>query len=483
MRHARHILAAVALLGAGRAHAQYGLEEAFPGLPAFSLPIELVHPRDGTDRLFVVEQRGRIHILNSSIPASTPRLFLNISDIVSTGGGETGLLGLAFHPLYASNGFFYVNYTSSRSGSLKSYVSRFSVSSSNPDSALKGSEVVLLTADQPYENHNGGKTAFGPDGYLYIALGDGGSGNDPFNNGQSLTTLLGKILRIDVDTASAPLFYGIPSANPFAGNMQGYREEIYAYGLRNPWKFSFDTETGTLWAGDVGQGAREEIDTIMQGGNYGWRLMEGTLCTPGVNPTCQDTAGLLRPVWEYDRSAGDVSVTGGYVYRGTSIPGLRGRYIFADFASGRIWALTTDGVNPARSELLVDSPYQISTFGVDSQNELYVAAYGAGTIFRLTGPATSVGPAVYPLAFGLEQNYPNPFNPSTEIRFRLAEFGPVRLSVYDLLGREVAVLVDEARPAGNHAVTFDAAALPSGIYVYRLTAGRIAEARRMLLLK
>jgi glucose/arabinose dehydrogenase len=468
---------------AGHAQAQYALVDAFPTLPAFSLPIEMVHAGDGTDRLFVVEQRGKIYVFDPSDPAGTRRLFLDLEGLVSGSGGETGLLGLAFHPAYESNGLFFVNYTSSQSGSLKSYISRFSVSASDPDSAVRESEDALLTQDQPYSNHNGGKVAFGPDGYLYISLGDGGSGNDPQNNGQTLTTLLGKILRIDVDTQTPPLAYGIPPTNPMVGNLRGFREEIYAYGLRNPWKFSVDSETGMLWAGDVGQGAREEIDTIVLGGNYGWRLMEGYLCTPGVNPSCADTAGLVRPVWDYNRSSGDVSVTGGYVYRGAAIPGLMGRYVYADFASGRIWALTTDRVNPATNALLLDSPHQVSSFGVDRQNELYVLAYGAGKIYRLTGPATSVEPPSVPVAFGLDQNYPNPFNPSTEIAYRVAESGPVRVSVHDLLGREIAVLVDEAKAPGTHEVTFEASGLPSGVYLCRLSAGGRSEARRMLLVK
>ncbi len=483
MRHLRHILVVFLAFCVGHGRAQYALQDAFPALPAFSLPVELVGAGDGADRLFVVEQRGRIYVFDNTASVTTRRLFLNLSDVVSASGGETGLLGLAFHPSHASNGSFYVYYTSSRSGSLKSYVSRFSVSATDPDSAVTSSEVILLTADQPFENHNGGKIGFGPDGYMYVSLGDGGSGNDPLNNGQSLTTLLGKILRIDVDAQERPLSYGIPSTNPFAGNTQGFRREIYAYGLRNPWKFSFDSETGTLWAGDVGQGAREEIDTIVPGGNYGWRLMEGMICTPGVNPTCQDTAGLLRPVWDYNRSAGDASVTGGSVYRGAAMSELTGKYVYGDFASGRIWALTSDGVNPATNELLLDTPHQISTFGIDRQKEMYVVAYGSGKIYRLTGPATSVEPRAVPAAYGLEQNYPNPFNPSTQIEYRIAESGPVRLSVHDLLGREVALLVDQAKPAGSYRVRLEAHDLPSGVYVCRLTSGKFVEARRMLLLK
>lgn len=484
VRHAKYLLAVAALIGADLAQAQYALQDAFPALPSFSLPVEVTQPPDGSNRLFVVEQRGRIYVFENSGAVSGRRLFLDLTDIVSASGGETGLLGLAFHPSYSSNGYFFVSYTSSRSGSLKSYLSRFNVSGSDPDSAVVASEVVLLSVDQPYANHNGGKIAFGPAGYLYMALGDGGSANDPLNNGQSLTTLLGKILRLDVDTPSPPRAYGIPPGNPFAGNTLGVREEIWAYGLRNPWKFSFDLGTGTLWAGDVGQGAREEIDTIVAGGNYGWRLMEGTLCTPGVNPSCQDTAGLLRPVWEYDRSAGDVSVTGGYVYRGLSIPDLHGRYVYGDFASGRIWALSTGEAGPAVNELLLDSPYQISSFGVDREGELYALSYGSpGRLYRLIETATSAEADVLPVVFGLEQNYPNPFNPRTDIVYYVAGPGPVRLTVYDLLGREVAVLVDGALSPGTHSVAWDATTFPSGIYVYRLTSGKLVEARRMVLLK
>jgi hypothetical protein len=410
-------------------------------------------------------------------------LFLDISDIVSQGGGEMGLLGLAFHPSYSSNGQFFVDYTSSASGSLKSYVARYTVSSINPDSAVKASSTILLSVDQPYENHNGGKLAFGPDRFLYISFGDGGLANDPQNNGQTLSTLLGKILRIDVDSQTQPFAYGIPATNPFASNTQGIRREIFAFGLRNPWRFSFDAQAGTLWAGDVGQGSREEIDTVRAGGNYGWRLMEGTICTPGVNPGCADTAGLIRPVWDYDRSNGDVCVTGGYVYRGTSVPVLRGKYIYADFASGRIWALTMNGASPPTNVLLLDSPYGISAFGEDRHHELYIVSYSDGKLYKLTGPATIVRTPPGPAAFSLSENFPNPFNPTTTIRFQLPESSVIRLSVIDLTGHEVAVIVNGTEPPGEHEVTFDASDLASGVYLCRLRAGSNVQTRKMLLLR
>lgn len=484
MHRIRHLaLTALLLAGAHPSAAQYTLDDAFPSLPAFSLPVEIARPDDGTDRLFIVQQRGKILIVRTTQPSVPPRLFLDLSDVVSKSGGETGLLGLAFHPSFVTNRTFYVSYTSSASGTLRSVISRFTVSPDDPDSALRGSELPLLTQDQPYENHNGGRIAFTPEGYLMIALGDGGSGNDPQNNGQSRRTLLGKLLRIDVDTSSPPRQYGVPPSNPFAGNTQGFREEIYAYGLRNPWKFSHDPVTGTLWAGDVGQSAREEIDTIVSGGNYGWRLMEGNLCTPGVNPTCADTAGLIRPVWEYGRSAGDVSVTGGFVYRGSAIPTLQGRYIYGDFASGRIWALTLTGAGPATNTLVMDSPHTISTFGVDRLQELYVASYAGGRILRLMGPATDTSSPPAPVSFAILENYPNPFNASTTVRYQIPSPERIRLSVVDALGREVALLADTLAAAGVHEIRWNAAQHTSGAYYIRLQTRQSIISRPIILMR
>jgi len=238
---------------------------------------------------------------------------------------------------------------------------------------LLETQMVLLEFGQPYSNHNGGQLAFGPDGYLYIAVGDGGSGGDPQGNGQNPKTLLGTILRIDVDNSNGEFNYAIPPDNPFANNTEGFREEIYAYGLRNPWRFSFDAENGQLWTGDVGQNAYEEINIIEKGANYGWNMMEGFHCyKPAEN--C-DKEGLELPVWEYDRSGGDISVTGGFVYRGPSHSELEGLYVYADYVSGRIWTLdNSDPTNPENNELLRAS-FSISSFGVDEDNEIYICGF------------------------------------------------------------------------------------------------------------
>lgn len=464
--------------------AQYSWQEAFPSLPAFTLPLELVHAYDGSNRLFVVQQRGIIYVFENSSTASVRKVFLNISDSVSTSGSEVGLLGLAFHPNYESNGYFFVNHTNTVGGQLRSYVARYQVSATNPDSANKSSRFVLFTVDQPFSNHNGGKIAFGSDGYLYIGFGDGGSGNDPGNRAQNRSLLLGKILRINVDSAAGGLNYSIPSTNPYYGNGQGYREEIYAYGIRNPWKFSFDPVTNNLWLGDVGQDSREEVDIVTSGGNYGWRLMEGFNCNPTVNPTCQDTAGLLRPVWDYPNAGADISITGGYVYRGSAIPSLIGKYIFGDYGSGKTWALTYEPPTAPSVILLSDEPNSISTFGVDTSKNLYYVAYGGGRILKLTGPGVSVSPIEsIPDEFALAQNYPNPFNPSTTIRCSVPQAAHINLTVLDVLGREIAIVFDGIQEAGGHSFQFDAQNFPSGVYMYRLTSGSFTQTRKMLVLK
>lgn len=352
----------------------YQVEPAFPDL-SFSRPLYLDHAGDGSDRLFVVEQSGTIQVFENNASISDQSVFLDIRGRVDDSGNEEGLLGLAFHPDYANNGFFYVNYTADN----QTIISRFEVSGSNPDQADSGSETVILTYNQPFSNHNGGHLAFGPDGYLYIASGDGGSAGDPDENAQNRKTLLGNILRIDVDGAENGNNYAIPPDNPFTGNSEGFREEIYAYGLRNPWRFSFDSENGDLLAGDVGQGTLEEIDIIESGGNYGWDIMEGTQCFE-PSSGC-DQSGLTLPVWEYGRDEG-ISVTGGYVYRGPGLNDLTGQYIYGDFGTGRIWALEfSDPENPSNTEL-INSELNISSFGTDANNELYICSFD-GQIYRL----------------------------------------------------------------------------------------------------
>jgi glucose/arabinose dehydrogenase len=300
------------------------------------------------------------------------KTFLDISSRV-TSGGERGLLGLAFHPDYETNGYFFIYYSPDPGTTTR--LARFQVSAANPDSANDGSEVVLLDIPQQYGNHNGGQLAFDPDGYLCIAVGDEGSFGDPNDNAQDLTDLHGSILRVDVDSQALGN-YGIPSSNPFAVNIKGYRPEIYAYGLRNPWRFSFDPVNGRLWAGDVGQNLWEEIDVIIRGGNYGWDCREGMhdYDASRQSPVCDTVSTAIDPVHEYPRGGGG-SVTGGHVYRGPMVSSLRGVYIFADYISGQIWGLEYDGQQATSVTELIDTNFRISSFGVDENNELYFCAY------------------------------------------------------------------------------------------------------------
>lgn len=354
----------------------YQMKQAFPKL-SFTRPVDLQHANDNSNRLFVVEQEGIISVFKNDASASSKKTFLDIRDNVDDSGNEEGLLGLAFHPQYKTNGYFYVNYTANHPD--RTVISRFKVSA-NADVADPDSEEILLTFSQPYSNHNGGQVSFGPDGYLYIAVGDGGSGGDPQGHGQNLRTLLATILRIDVNKQENGNKYGIPADNPFSGNASGYKEEIYAYGLRNPWRLSFDPVTKKLWTGDVGQNTYEEIDIIEKGGNYGWNIMEGKHCYE-PKKDCKER-GLKLPIWEYPRSEG-VSITGGYVYRGPSLPGLTGKYIYADYGSGKIWALDATNLSNPANTLLTESDLNISSFGVDPKNELYICAFD-GKIYTLT---------------------------------------------------------------------------------------------------
>ncbi len=385
------------VVNAQQSLSSYKLHDAFPHL-SFDNPLDIQHAGDDTNRLFVVSQGGLIHVFENTPEVKSAKVFLDIRDKVIA-GGELGLLGLAFHPDYEKNGYFYVNYTAPKP--LRTLIARYSVSANNPDSADKKSERVLFYINQPYPNHNGGQIAFGPDGYFYIAVGDGGAAGDPQNNGQNKSSLLGKLLRIDVDCASGKKSYCIPPDNPFAGNTHGYKEEIYAYGLRNPWRFSFDPVTGWLWAGDVGQNLWEEIDVVEKGKNYGWRIMEGNHCYK--SSSC-DTTGLVLPIWEYGHDEqGGCSVTGGYVYRGKKFPELYGKYLYGDYCTGRVWTITYDGINPAVNSLLLKEDINISSFGVDKDNEIYLCDL-KGKIYKLAvhvpkptpTPAPSETPAPIP---------------------------------------------------------------------------------------
>lgn len=343
------------------------------------LPVDLQHAGDGSDRLFVVEQRGSIRVVRSGqLHAGS---FLDITALVLS-GGERGLLGVAFHPQYASNGRFFVNYT--RAGDGATVIATYRVSAGNPDVADAASAQILLTIPQPFANHNGGVLRFGPDGYLYLGMGDGGSANDPGNRAQDRFNLLGKILRIDVDGGNP---YGIPASNPFANDTSGAagRPEIWAVGLRNPWKFAFDRATGAFFIGDVGQDRFEEIHRFDAatgaGANLGWRMMEGMHCTGLRGPVPCFDPSLSLPILEYSHSMG-CSVTGGAVYRGTAVPALAGRYVYGDFCSGRIWSAGQNpfGVWTARD--LGNTGISISVFGEDEAGELYFADYARGEIRR-----------------------------------------------------------------------------------------------------
>lgn len=332
-------------------------------------PVDVAHAGDGSGRLFVVEQEGRIRIVRDGTVAAQP--FLDIVPLVRS-GGEQGLFSVAFHPDYKENGRFFVHYTDVNGDTV---IAEYRVSSLDPDRADAASARILLQVDQPYSNHNGGEIAFGPDGYLYIGLGDGGSGGDLHENGQDLGVLLGKLLRIDVDGGSP---YGIPPSNPFAGS--GQRREIWAYGLRNPWRFSFDRETGDLYVGDVGQNRWEEVDyqpaSSRGGENYGWNRYEGShRFRAGSAPD------YVAPVAEYSLSGPNCAVTGGHVYRGEREPELEGVYFLGDYCSGILWSLVRVGGEWRMSQLL-DASFQITSFGEDEAGEVYLADHG-GRILRL----------------------------------------------------------------------------------------------------
>ena len=363
---------------------EVGLQQVFPNLaPALVAPVSMQQAPGDTTRWFVVEQAGMIRVFANVDDATATLVFLDISARVIA-GGERGLLGMAFHPDFPTTPEVYVSYTGAPD--LTSYVSRFS-SADGGQTLDPSSEEVVLSVPQDFGNHNGGNIAFGPDGYLYIGFGDGGSGGDPLDRAQDTSNLLGSMLRIDIDGGSP---YAIPSAdpaNPFATNAtcpQGFSvggeecPEIFAWGLRNPWRFSFDREGGSLWAGDVGQNAWEEIDIVTAGGNYGWDDREGAHCFEPPSGCLTDS---IDPVTEYDRSLG-ASVTGGFVYRGSAVPDLAGWYVFGDFVSGRLFAVPDDSVPVTPPEVLLETGLSIAAFGESIDGELFVVNYG-GSIHQV----------------------------------------------------------------------------------------------------
>ncbi len=358
-------LAAACAFPAAAAERGAQFQRVFPQL-SFERPLFLAAAPGDAQRLYVVEQGGRIHAFDRN-SATRTTVLLDLGAKVSRKGEEEGLLGLAFHPQYAKNGLFYVYY--SGAGERRQIVARYRA---DPARAVAdpASERQLVVMDDPYRNHNGGMLAFGPDGMLYIGTGDGGSAGDPKDSGQRLDTLLGKILRVTPEGT-------VPPDNPFVGK-RGARGEIWAWGLRNPWRFSFDRQTGALWAGDVGQNEWEEIDVIVRGGNYGWRLFEGD--AEYDNPRRRPARDFIAPVATYDHELG-CSVTGGYVYRGAAVPKLQGQYLYADFCSGRVWALPADGTGRRKGQQIGTVP-QPSSFGEDERGEMYVTSFDGG-LYRL----------------------------------------------------------------------------------------------------
>ena len=417
----------------------------------FNSPVNLQNA--GDDRLFVVEQNGRILILNED-GTTNPTPFLDISTLVSC-CGERGLLGLAFHPDYATNGFFYVNYTDAGGDTQ---VSRFSVDPADPNIALPGSELPIIDYNQPFANHNGGSLAFGPDGFLYISSGDGGSGGDPGNRAQNTTILLGKLLRIDVDNPSGGENYGIPTDNPFAGSSVN-AQEIWAYGLRNPWKFSFDSTTGDVWIGDVGQGDVEEINragSTEAGLNYGWRCYEGS--EPFNTGGCPDPSLLEFPIAEYSSSTGtgNCSITGGNVYRGSQYPSFDGLYFFADVCSGLIGTVNQAGTLTEHGNF---SGSWVS-FGEDITGQLYIVDIN-GAIHKIVE-----GPLVGTDDFSLNNElllYPNPAGDLVTLEVQNGAF-----MHYQLLDMKGSVLFDE-HGLNTNRTQLNVADLANGIYLLNVT--------------
>ena len=351
------------------------LENPFPNLPGLTSPTAMLMAPGDRSYWYVLQQTGQVIRFVNTFGVSSVSTFIDIDDGRLVDGGEMGLLGMAFHPDFASNGYVYLSYTSDVGGRA-SRVSRFSLDGTG-QALNPASEQIILSVAQPYANHNGGQIAFGPDNYLYIGLGDGGSGGDPHGHGQNTNTLLGSMLRIDVSDGSSGS-YTIPADNPFVN--AGGRAEIFAYGLRNPWRWSFDRLSGELWLGDVGQNSYEEIDIITKGGNFGWNIMEGAHC---YNAASCDQTGLILPVAEYDHSQG-FAVTGGYVYRGMDITFLQGQYLYADYSSGRIWGLQQTGPTRYTSTGLLDTALNIASFAQDHDGELYIINLG-GSIHRIAG--------------------------------------------------------------------------------------------------
>ncbi len=432
-----------------------------PFASGFNLPVDIAHA--GDERLFIVEKAGLIRILDADREI-LEEPFLDLTDQVRSVESERGLLGLAFHPNYEENGWFFVNY-SDLSGNTQ--IVRFTVSETDPNIADPESETPLLSVVQDFINHNGGDLNFGPDGYLYIGLGDGGSGFDPNGRAQDGKTFLGKMLRIDVNEGDT---YQIPEDNPFI-NDTTVLDEVWATGLRNPWRYSFDRETGDMWIGDVGQGESEEISFqpagSIGGENYGWVCFEGTLVNDGNNEKfdpCDELSEPVFPVFEYGHNVnGGFSVTGGYVYRGSSFPDLIGNYVLADYSLGRFWTIaqTSEGTFTTTEQGVIFGRNGASTFGEDVNGELYVAHYENGDLFQV-GTESSV--SIKPSQYQELSVFPNPTKGTVEFTWENKGNQPYTFSVLDLQGK---IIFDKDGIRGN-SYTWDASNLNAGVYMVQM---------------
>ncbi|TXF88028.1 T9SS type A sorting domain-containing protein [Neolewinella aurantiaca] len=457
----------------------------------FNRPVDISGAGDNSDRLFVVEQAGRIRVIDQTTSVVQPDDFLDITPIVLNGGNEQGLLGLAFHPDFAANGYFYVNFTSNEYGGStnngQTVIARYTATGESLETADPGSQKIILRIDQPYSNHNAGGLAFGPDGYLYIGTGDGGSGGDPDGNGQNPQALLGKMLRLDVDVEDDEVPYEIPANNPFVGN-DGVRDEIWALGLRNPWRISFDRTTGDLWIADVGQVAREEINLQPAGSeggeNYGWDCREGEIEYSGNSSSlCGNGSVYTDPVFDYPRDpeTGGFSVSGGYVYRGPAANDLSGHYICADYVSGNFFILSPDTGEGRSLTVQGDlSIRSVSTFGEDDEGNLYVANLSDGEIYSVSGGGNPVNTTDVQSVNSGPHIIPNPADRDFAIRIpELQQAGPVSVRVFAGDGTLVyqKIHVENGGPVRGTYVLPD---VPAGVYQVLITYDQGKFIRRLV---
>ncbi len=472
LRYALLLVLAGAAVGVSAQPAALEYERAFPALPALEAPLGLVFANDGSDRVYSVELAGRVRVFENRPDVDTAYVFLDLRDKVGTGQ----MYSVAFHPDYAANGYLYVYYVAPDPD--RSVLARYTRSEDDPLSADPASEVVLLEVEQPsLLDHNGGVLAFGPEGYLYLSFGDGGVHLDAPGNAQNRANLLGSVIRIDVDHTQDGRSYAIPLDNPYVGTDQGWREEIWAHGFRNPWRGSFDRVTGDLWIGDVGELTWEEIDRVEAGLNYGWNVMEGPECLGGG--PC-NTEGLTLPLYAYGRDVGG-SITGGYVYRGRAIPSLYGWFVFGDFNAARVWAY--DPETGAVADLF--DAFPVSSFGEDREGELYLVNLFHGQFFRIKAveEPTPTVPGLEDEAVGLAV-VPNPFRERATVNVISRDGGPVQVTLYDLLGREVRRVFDgELPPNQLRRFSFGSEGLPAGVYLVRVQGAFGTHTQRVTLLQ